>query len=112
MRDYVPGDLVKFVKPGYLADPDEMGLVVRADVGHYIDTVYWVYWFKSRLVTANLASFLELVYNRWYVDGNLAMDMRPRARAYVLPPSPRAGKRRRCYYSSAFSWIDGYRQPR
>ena len=64
MRDYVLGDLVKFVKPGYMAEPDEMGLVVKLEPGYYIDTVYWVYWFKSRLVTANLASFLELVYNR------------------------------------------------
>jgi hypothetical protein len=64
MRDYVLGDLVKFVKPGYMAEPDEMGLVVKVESGYYIDTIYWVYWFKSRLVTANLASFLELVYNR------------------------------------------------
>ena len=64
MRDYGPGDLVKFVKPGYIVEPNEMGLVVKVDQGYYIDTVYWVYWFKSRLVTANLASFLELVYNR------------------------------------------------
>ena len=62
MRDYVLGDLVKFVKPGYMAEPDEMGLVVKVESAYYIDTVYWVYWFKSRLVTANLASFLELVY--------------------------------------------------
>jgi len=54
---------VKFVKPGYIAEPNEMGLVVSVDHGHYIDPVYWVYWFKSRLVTANLASFLDLVYN-------------------------------------------------
>ena len=64
MRDYVLGDLVKFVKPGYMAEPDEMGLVVKVESGYYIDPIYWVYWFKSRLVTANLASFLELVYNR------------------------------------------------
>jgi len=64
MRDFMVGDLVKFVKPGYIAEPNEMGLVVRADPGYYIDTIYWVYWFKSRLVTANLASFLEMVYTK------------------------------------------------
>ena len=64
MTEFVVGDLVKFVKPGYMAVPDEMGLVVKVEAGYYIDAVYWVYWFKSRLITANLASFLELVYNR------------------------------------------------
>ena len=64
MTEFVVGDLVKFVKPGYIAIPNEMGLVVNIKAGYYIDPIYWVYWFKSRLVTANLASFLELVYNR------------------------------------------------
>ena len=62
MRDFVVGDLVKFIKPGYIAEPDEVGVVVKVDHGHYIDTIYWVYWMKSKLVTANLASFLNLVY--------------------------------------------------
>ena len=64
MRDFVVGDLVKFVKPGYIAEPDEMGLVVSVEHDQCIDPVYWVYWFKSRLVTANLASFLEMVYTK------------------------------------------------
>ena len=85
MRDFVAGDLVKFVKPGYIAEPDEMGLVVSVDHGHYIDPVYWVYWFKSRLVTANLASFLELVYNSWYVDDSIIASMHPGLRAILLP---------------------------
>ena len=62
MREFVVGDLVKFIKPGYIAEPDEVGVVVKVDHGHYIDTIYWVYWMKSKLVTANLASFLNLVY--------------------------------------------------
>ena len=62
MRDFVVGDLVKFIKPGYIAEPDEVGVVIKVDHGHYIDTIYWVYWMKSRLVTANLASFIDLVY--------------------------------------------------
>jgi len=62
MREFVVGDLVKFIKPGYIAEPDEVGVVVKVDHGHYIDTIYWVYWMKSKLVTANLASFIDLVY--------------------------------------------------
>ncbi len=62
MRDFVVGNLVKFIKPGYIAEPDEVGVVVKVDHGHYIDTIYWVYWMKSKLVTANLASFIDLVY--------------------------------------------------
>ncbi len=64
--EFMIGDLVVFehVKSPNIesATLAELGVVVGPDEGHYVGSVYKVFWFKTGNVTLNLACHLRLLY--------------------------------------------------